>query len=737
MLLKTFYINPPKHSTIFCFGQMCLYSCFHSCALPSFCLTVYICEYCSNGYSDPYLCFDFDHFKAFKTEVVKKSLNPKWKFEKEFFYETKYRDRLHKKKLIIECWDWDRVGSDDYIGVVAIDLHTLAHGPTHHNLPLRDNNKPAGRIQFDLYMQEYSTVSINLRNLRLLAPGIDKDTYLEYSYTRIEDKGKKEKKKDKDAKDKDKDKEKKATDDDSKKRQKAITPKAKHVTASEAQFESGPFSVQATLHDLVAEAIRIRVKGGKKSSSNKLLDARGDMRLGPYIANYKVKDQDFTAPLADAEGKEVGRVKGTITIENLPKSAQLIGGEHNEHGCTGQLLLEDIEPPNRYLVKKSTKQSGSNANQTSERIYVDAAHENQYAATDEDMESSARRKEAEAARRRADVANATGGTPDNRSRAGSARLGRPDSSDEDAENEYASFKLVVEDAPDGSTSKPGISPVLSPQMAMQAIHSPQHHPGSGHDSRGASPNKKKNRPLSAELPDPATLPLPPGWERCFDPKTNREYYKNHNLHTTQWQHPEIERLLAEAKARKEEHARNLMNQKPGQPVRAAASQPLQRQSNPQIPTDLLASAPANPIPHAGSQPFLVGMNQPGMGQNQGQQVVFVPVVVNSGGGLPPRGDSNYGAFEPVGAPPQQQQQQMPMLNATYGSTVAPQGSYPGYGQQGAGFQMQQGFPPQAGYPNQFPQQYPQQYPQQIQPQQFQQQAQGGGAGQNRNVYGGF
>jgi hypothetical protein len=99
-------------------------------------------------------------------------------------------------------------------------------------------------------MQEYSTVSINLRNLRLLASGIDKDISLEYSYTRIEDKGKKEKKKDKD-----KDKEKEAKDE-AKKRQKATTPKAKHVTSTEAQFESGPFSVQATLHVRFSTAFR-------------------------------------------------------------------------------------------------------------------------------------------------------------------------------------------------------------------------------------------------------------------------------------------------------------------------------------------------------------------------------------------------------------------------------------------------------------------------------------------------
>lgn len=671
------------------------------------------------------------------------------------------------------------MGSDDYIGVCAIDLHTLAYGPTHHNLPLRDDNKPAGRIQFDIYMQEYSTVSINLRGLRLLAPNIERDTYLEYSYTRIEDKGKKEKKKEKESKSKDKDKEKKGKtssktsenfdDDDSKKRQKAITPKAKHVTATEAQFESGPFSVQATLHDLVAEAIRIRVRGGKKGSANKLIDARGDMRLGPYIANYKVKDQDFTAVLVSKEGSEVGRVKGTITIDNLPKSAQLIGGEHNENGCTGQLLLEDMEPPNRYLVKKSTRQAPTGPQ---ERIYVEAAHENQYHATDEEMDSAQARKDAAANQRRAEVAHATGGNEftNPRVRTGSnpaSRSSKRDSSDEEAANEYAHFPTIIEEAADGSTQKPATAqrsgslpppnrpevfapqishsqPVRNEMFAMQAVHSGQY-PGPESHLRTPSPNpaprepspmkEKRQRPASAELPDPATLPLPPNWERCKDPKSGRDYYKDHNTHTTHWHHPEIERMLNEAKARKEDQARALMKQTPGQ-LQAAHSQPLQREPSPHRGHDPHSHShgghsqhpglqPAHsqplqqqqgPLPQASSQPFLMGMGQnPG----PGQQVVFVPVVVNGPGQQAP--DSNYGSFAPV--PRQQSQPPAQFLNATYGSTV-PQGfaagPYPQGGQYGSQPQLQ-------GFPGQYPQQQPQQ---QQMPVQYPQQQQGG-------VYGNF
>ena len=38
---------------------------------------------------------------------------------------------------------------------------------------------------------------------------------------------------------------------------------------------------------------------------------------------------------------------------------------------------------------------------------------------------------------------------------------------------------------------------------------------------------------------PATqdLPLPPGWERRFDPRKQRTYYIDHTTRTTSWRHP--------------------------------------------------------------------------------------------------------------------------------------------------------------------------------------------------------
>jgi hypothetical protein len=65
---------------------------------------------------------------AFLSEKKKKNtgLNPTWtNFSKEFFYETKYADRLDKKKLVIECYDKDFMSADDFIGALWTTTEAL------------------------------------------------------------------------------------------------------------------------------------------------------------------------------------------------------------------------------------------------------------------------------------------------------------------------------------------------------------------------------------------------------------------------------------------------------------------------------------------------------------------------------------------------------------------------------------------------------------------------------------
>lgn len=70
--------------------------------------------------SDPYLKGNFDNFKTFQTEVVPKNLNPEFKFETTFFYETRFPNRLHEKMFKIEVFDKDKYSSDDFMGSIEI-----------------------------------------------------------------------------------------------------------------------------------------------------------------------------------------------------------------------------------------------------------------------------------------------------------------------------------------------------------------------------------------------------------------------------------------------------------------------------------------------------------------------------------------------------------------------------------------------------------------------------------------
>ncbi|KAI9137080.1 C2 domain-containing protein [Paraphysoderma sedebokerense] len=123
--------------------------------------------------SDPYLKGNFDNFKTFQTEVVPKNLNPEFKFETTFFYETRFPNRLHEKMFKIEVFDKDKYSSDDFMGSIEIDLHTLATGPVRHDILIREFGKPAGRLSFDLEMDLWDDVVVTLKDINCDLTGIE------------------------------------------------------------------------------------------------------------------------------------------------------------------------------------------------------------------------------------------------------------------------------------------------------------------------------------------------------------------------------------------------------------------------------------------------------------------------------------------------------------------------------------------------------------------------------------
>lgn len=80
-----------------------------------------------NGFSDPYALVFVGKNKPKKTKIVKKNLSPVW--EETFEFPLTRND----KTLQVQVWDWDQVGTDDFLGLVHVDL-----SPAHAGEKVKD-----------------------------------------------------------------------------------------------------------------------------------------------------------------------------------------------------------------------------------------------------------------------------------------------------------------------------------------------------------------------------------------------------------------------------------------------------------------------------------------------------------------------------------------------------------------------------------------------------------------------
>ncbi|KAF8320471.1 tricalbin [Clavulina sp. PMI_390] len=72
------------------------------------------------GKSDPYAQFVLNGQKVFKSETIKKTVNPTWNQS----FVTLVPSRV-AANFVVEVFDWDQVGSSDELGAAKIDLSTL------------------------------------------------------------------------------------------------------------------------------------------------------------------------------------------------------------------------------------------------------------------------------------------------------------------------------------------------------------------------------------------------------------------------------------------------------------------------------------------------------------------------------------------------------------------------------------------------------------------------------------
>jgi len=73
----------------------------------------------SNGKSDPYLIILYGT-QQFKTKCIKKTLNPVWT-DQTFVIAA---DPSHQK-ILVECWDYDVVGTHDFMGEFYVDVSSI------------------------------------------------------------------------------------------------------------------------------------------------------------------------------------------------------------------------------------------------------------------------------------------------------------------------------------------------------------------------------------------------------------------------------------------------------------------------------------------------------------------------------------------------------------------------------------------------------------------------------------
>ncbi|XP_041453953.1 copine-8-like isoform X2 [Lytechinus variegatus] len=89
------------------------------------------------GKSDPFLLFyrsneDGTFTVCHKTEVIKKTLDPVWKPFSVML--RSFCNGDYDRTLKVECYDWDRDGGHDLIGVFETTVRELSRGPGHSNV---------------------------------------------------------------------------------------------------------------------------------------------------------------------------------------------------------------------------------------------------------------------------------------------------------------------------------------------------------------------------------------------------------------------------------------------------------------------------------------------------------------------------------------------------------------------------------------------------------------------------
>jgi hypothetical protein len=400
---------------------------------------------------------------------------------KEFYYDTKYADQLDKKVVAFTCKQSQTLGEDVELGVVIIDLLSIASGSVLHDLPIMQKHHrqkpgepatfiPSGaRLRAEIEMHQLSNISVTLEDLKISSFRVSKTMRLAFKYGReLENQ-----------------------------RSSFKTSKPSEVRPDELKWPTTPITFYTSLQDLEREYFHVQSVDGSCGTKTHLERINIKIPFTRMLDMYGIqsKSVDFTEAVVE-NGKTQATFSCRMTLSDLPRFCQLVGGIHSEHGIAGTPRYEGFILPKNY--------------------FPDAAPSNKPGRRKSDRQSSPERR-ASPERTRAALAPV-------------AEAMRAQKEKSPAPQRPASTGPVLQEpvakvTPSTAPVTPVTTPIVAPKAAKAAL-SAASSPALGRSSNG----------VAAAAQDPSAIPLPPGWEMGKDPQ-GKIFYIDHNTRTTTWTHP--------------------------------------------------------------------------------------------------------------------------------------------------------------------------------------------------------
>jgi hypothetical protein len=104
---------------------------------------------------------------CFQTNLIKRSQNPRWNFERAFAYRAS-AESLRAQLVCVQVFHRSMLLGDVPIGAARVSLYDVATAPCLFDLPLLDAyGKPAGRISLNIKMQQRCALTVALPSLRV------------------------------------------------------------------------------------------------------------------------------------------------------------------------------------------------------------------------------------------------------------------------------------------------------------------------------------------------------------------------------------------------------------------------------------------------------------------------------------------------------------------------------------------------------------------------------------------